>query len=513
MTDLYDISLECSCNPYFKINNTEYMLRKATYNIIILSQNMEVVDTYNINTLSNLLITLKQRLKNSKIVIILAKPTENRTNPIYKKYLGIGGGNNFIHQYWCYIGIKINGSLKKLKFLCDKEKISETFNLQPKQSKSGKPRSSSASGPLGISYNTTKYFDHLYILNRHCQPDRLLHTNSIMDQLKLDYTIITADDNNNYSSENVSSKCTGQKRSLLKAIENAQENNYDHFVFMTDNITIHTDFVKYTAKLFNHDTNWKLVFLANSHRYGVGFREANKFRTPSWKAIGIRSSMYDSLSDLLQQPELNFVDILSDILSSNDNCYIPAEHLIVYRNSEAQRTNPKKYIISQLPKVNVIIDCSSGCHETSQLSINTALKQDYSNTAIFVVTTTAETHIYKRHLESVSVVSNMTDVKSHSSDYTVVVKGNCYIPYCFISRAVLLMEIDYMDHNVKYVPQLAVINGNNETNIMNRLRLEDRPLFNIKELLSDPEIYFIKNKCELSKTVNLPSLTLFQDVK
>ena len=55
MSDLHSITLESSSDPHFKINNREYLLKKATYNIIILSQDIEVIDSYNVNHLNNLL--------------------------------------------------------------------------------------------------------------------------------------------------------------------------------------------------------------------------------------------------------------------------------------------------------------------------------------------------------------------------------------------------------------------------------------------------------------------------
>ena len=174
------IYIESSTSSYFKINNIEHLLHDKIYNIIILTDKSKVVNSFSTNLPLKMLCILKQKITNSKIVIIVARPTEQKPNQVYKKYLDIAADSSFIQNYWCYVGIKKNGHLETLQFKQNDKRVNLTLKAEMLLFKQGLTKNLSVTSILQNKVTPERYFDHVYVLNRSCQPARLVETSRIL---------------------------------------------------------------------------------------------------------------------------------------------------------------------------------------------------------------------------------------------------------------------------------------------------------------------------------------------
>ena len=520
------IYIESSTSSYFKINNIEHLLHDKIYNIIILTDKSKVVNSFSTNLPLKMLCILKQKITNSKIVIIVARPTEQKPNQVYKKYLDIAADSSFIQNYWCYVGIKKNGHLETLQFKQNEKRVNLTLKAEMLLFKQGLTKNLSVTSILQNKVTPERYFDHVYVLNRSCQPARLVETSRILESLKLDFTIFEACDSNKYEiNHDLTPKTVGQKKSLIRILQNASENNYETIFFMVDQLSLNSDFVAETSRIFKEYPQWDILFLTNSHKQRDRCLPVKKYSTPSWQAMAIDQRVYSDFIHLLEKSNLELNEVIERLISRFRHCYIPNKQLTIDRNSETYRKRGKDFLKPELPSINVILYAEDHS-DTIGSAISSLLKQDYQNYRILIIDQSSDgtSNIIKRYANRTNVKLIKSDfnkdrdkklvdlIVNNKADYTVVLTGNCYVPYIFLSTTVKLLSTEHIDKNV-YLPQLISINGNRERNILHKLRLSDRPMFKTAGHREHSSKIFMVHDEINSNRVVLDELVVYRDIR
>lgn len=490
------LCVRSSESPQFKIDNIEYLLHKGSYHIIQLDKDLTVVQLSTHGALVSVLQVIKH-LHNARIVCIIGSPTTSKYNQLFRDHLGVKADKTIVNKYWAYIGVKKSGHLEVLRYKFDTDTVEFQVGSNEILVKTVESGASSemtttitmaSAGPrtilitrgvpIVVKVEPNKYFDHIYLINMQKEPFKLLKMTYVMRELNLDFTAVEAYDTNfDLVDYNQPIKQVGQKQVIAKILEDATKRDYDSILILTDNILINRNFVKLTSQILAAPVCWDAIFMANSHKYKDLLIPSHKLHIPSWKAVALNRKGIRELK-LVIAPETTttMVDVVNELVNNKTiQCYTPRDHLISSPNAHLKSTT--RMVMPAIPSVDVVINVCND-QDTISMCIHTLLQQDYAGKVRYVFVNNSSdnaVNLIKRCMGSHEYTLIDGDAEcTHDSDYIVDIDAKCLLPYTYISRALLLMNTEYIDC---ISPAVIVINHKLENNITSKLHIKESPMF------------------------------------
>lgn len=448
------ISLRCSNEPMFKLDNLEHLLHEHQVNAILLSHTLTVLYAASGNSLDAVSLKIKPHFKNSRVLIILSATTAGK----------IYGQRYRDDMYTIYIGIKQHGTVNQLHFLEDPTSAQlslDQYQLlkveEPKKYlRRGNNLIVTSKKESELSIITPKsFYDNIYVCCRQSEPAKELKIRNQLDKLRLDYEVF-------YSNNEIVDKDAAQKNTVAGVIEDAISNNYDSIVILTDNLVINRDFVKISEGMLERHNNWNAFFMFNISDY-----------RQYWKAIAFHQDVFHYLQNKLQKPDFKLSALASDLLLDYpDSVFnVGSSPLAQLCRINKTKKNTNIFLKPTIYKVNVLIDVNSN----SKL-LNTAvcclLQQDYPINKIILSSSEKNeliTDLEKKYSNITQDTKNLAE-----SDYLVKMDSRSYLPYNFISKSILTL-LNQSKQIVK--PKIALIDSQYENNIVSKLLIMENPFF------------------------------------
>lgn len=473
------LCVRSSDSPQFKVDNIEYLLHRGSYHVIQMDRDFSVIQSSSHGALISVLQVIKH-LPNSRIVCIIGTPTTSRFNQLFKDHLGVRADKSIVDKYWAYIGIKKTGHLEVLRYGFSVDCVELLVSSDEIMTKSEPPQTQIGSRSILITKGAPvivepdQYFDHIYLMNLYKEPFKLLKMTYALRDLNLDFTAIQSHDNDlRLTDTEQPLKLVGQKQAIVKILDDAIDRDYDSIVILTDNISLGQKFVEQTSQVLsnanNLDVPWDVIFLANSHIYKDQLVSSHKLHVPSWKAIALSKRGIVALkSHITASNSGSLLDITKQLIADDTiNCVSQSFKLVSF---------DAKAIIPTLPSVEVVVKVGNDA-DVVGLCLYLLLQQDYKGTIkyMFVNESTDETiDLIKKNMRLQQFIVLDSEPAVIGEGYRISIDTRTLLPYTYISRAILLMNRDYLDC---IAPAVVTIDSRFETNITTKLQVKESPLF------------------------------------
>ena len=201
-----------------------------------------------------------------------------------------------------------------------------------------------------------QYFDRVYVINLDNRTDRMTRMDTLLGRHNIMYKRISAFDGRQmkgqvpkqYSSTSIGLAEYGYCQSVLKVLEDAQQNNYEKILMLDDDVIFSKSFNNNFMNVIRNKgipSKWKLLYLgASQHEWDDVTCDDTSFtytcvRTDGSFAVGIHRSVFGELLDCIKKNKVPFDGValryIQNKYKNEDTCVVLKPNLVIADVSES----------------------------------------------------------------------------------------------------------------------------------------------------------------------------------